>query len=76
MWPGTKASGLGPVFGEARALRRARETQDEAESFAADLAVIVIHPEDRDTRDIARQVWAAVEAGNLVRPAPKIVIET
>jgi hypothetical protein len=27
-------------------------------------------------RDIARQVWAAIEGGGLTRPAPKIVVET
>jgi ATP-binding protein involved in chromosome partitioning len=26
-------------------------------------------------RDIARQVWAAIEGGSLARPAPKIVVE-
>jgi len=40
--------------------------------------IVATAPESRHAaiyKDIARQVWAAVEGGNLARPAPKISFE-
>ena len=69
-----EAARLGvPFLGEIPLDQDLRERSDRGEPVAAtvpDGAHAAIY------RDIARQVWAAVEAGNLVRPAPKIVVET
>ena len=69
-----EAARLGvPFLGEIPLDQDLRERSDRGEPVAVtvpDGAHAAIY------RDIARQVWAAVEAGNLVRPAPKIVVET
>ncbi len=69
-----EAARLGvPFLGEIPLDQDLRERSDRGEPVVAtvpDGAHAAIY------RDIARQVWATVEAGNLVRPAPKIVVET
>ena len=68
-----EAAKLGvPFLGEIPLDKDLRERSDRGEPIVAS------RPDSPHTavyRDIARQVWAAVETGGLVRPAPKIVIE-
>ena len=62
-----------PFLGEVPLDTDLRERSDRGEPVVASLpdgAHAAIY------RDIARQVWAAIEGGGLVRPAPKIVLET
>jgi ATP-binding protein involved in chromosome partitioning len=69
----TEAEKLGvPFLGEVPLDQELRERSDRGEPIMAgrpDSAHAAIY------RDIARQVWAAVEGGGLARPAPKIVVE-
>jgi len=61
-----------PFLGEVPLDRDVRERSDRGEPVAAtvpDGVHAAIY------RDIARQVWAAIETGGLQRPAPRIVVE-
>ena len=68
-----EATRLGvPFLGEVPLDKDLRERSDRGEP------IVVALPDSLLTaiyRDIARQVWATIETGGLVRPAPKIVIE-
>jgi ATP-binding protein involved in chromosome partitioning len=62
-----------PFLGEVPLDQELRERSDRGEP------VVASQPYSRHAaiyRDIARQVWAAIEGGGLTRPAPKIVVET
>ncbi len=69
-----EAAKLGiPFLGEVPLDQALRERSDRGEP------VVASRPDSPHTaiyRDIARQVWAAIEGGGLTRPAPKIVVET
>ena len=68
-----EAARLGvPFLGEVPLDTELRERSDRGEPVAA------MQPSGQHAaiyRDIARQVWAAIEGGGLARPAPKIVVE-
>jgi len=61
-----------PFLGEIPLDKEVRMRSDSGEP------VVATQPESLHTalyRDVARQVWAALQGGNLARPAPRIVIE-
>ena len=69
-----EAARLGvPFLGEIPLDKELRERSDRGEPVVATV------PEGLHAalyRDIARQVWAAIEGGGLARPAPKIIVES
>jgi ATP-binding protein involved in chromosome partitioning len=62
-----------PFLGEVPLDQELRERSDRGEPVVASQPG---SPHTAIYRDIARQVWAAIEGGGLTRPAPKIVVET
>ena len=62
-----------PFLGEIPLDKDVRLRSDSGEPIAATLPD---SPHAAIYRDIARRVWAAVEQGGLVRPAPRIVVES
>ena len=61
-----------PFLGEVPLDKEVRLRSDSGEP------VVATQPDSLHTaiyRDVARQVWAALEGGNLARPAPRIVME-
>jgi ATP-binding protein involved in chromosome partitioning len=68
-----EAAKLGvPFLGEVPLDTEVRLRSDRGEP------VVVSMPESKHTavyRDIARQVWAAIESGTLSRPTPKFTVE-
>lgn len=61
-----------PCLGEVPLDKELRQRSDAGEP------VVASQPESLHTaiyRDVARQVWAALEGGQLARPAPRIVME-
>jgi len=68
-----EAARLGvPFLGEVPLDKEVRRRSDQGEPVVASL------PESLHAgiyRDIARQIWAALEGGGLSRPAPRIVVE-
>ncbi|MBC8038564.1 MAG: Mrp/NBP35 family ATP-binding protein [Rhizobiales bacterium] len=69
-----EAARLGiPFLGEVPLDKDLRERSDRGEPVVATV------PDGVHAalyRDIARQVWAAIEGGGLARPAPKIIVES
>ena len=62
-----------PFLGEIPLDKEVRLRSDSGEP------VVATQPESLHTalyRDVARQVWAALEGGGLVRPAPRIVVDS
>jgi ATP-binding protein involved in chromosome partitioning len=69
-----EARRLGISFlGEIPLDKELRERSDRGEPV---VAIVPDGPHAAVYRDIARQVWATIEGGGLVRPAPKIIVES
>ena len=68
-----EASRIGvPFLGEIPLDKEVRRRSDSGEP------IVATQPDALHTtlyRDVARQVWASLEGGNLARPAPRIVID-
>ena len=61
-----------PFLGEIPLDKEVRLRSDSGEP------IVATQPDALHTalyRDVARQVWATLEAGNLARPAPRIVVD-